>query len=119
MHERKQELRILQLEIIWNWMSLFPHSISRSSFRFNDLLSIYSSCLSPIECPNIQEKHHFMNSTVPKSLQEIQSLDQLKQKLVREKGITLIIVPCWWDKQLERFLSHSLGSSRPECFPNN
>jgi len=55
-----------------------------------------------------------MNATVPKPLQEIQNIDQLKRKLVREKGITLIIVPCWWDKQLERFSlppRHALPSS--------
>ena len=52
----------------------------------------------------VKEKQHylkdsaFMNTT----LEEIRHRDKLKRELTSKNGITLIIVPCWWDKQLER-----------------
>jgi hypothetical protein len=27
----------------------------------------------------------------------VKAIDQLKQQLATEKGITLIPIPCWWD----------------------
>jgi len=51
----------------------------------------------------LQERHHYVNLDWHyKPLDLIQSRDSEKLKLVKEKGITLIVVPCWWDGKEER-----------------
>ena len=47
-----------------------------------------------------------------KTAGEIQSLDELKQQLATEKGITLIPIPFWWDGTKSRYYSLS-----PSSFP--
>jgi len=37
-----------------------------------------------------------------KTLSDVISRDKLKQDLALKSGITLISVPCWWDKRVER-----------------
>lgn len=37
-------------------------------------------------------------------VEEVKKRDNMKMKLAKEKGMTLIIVPCWWDGRLERFV---------------
>ena len=52
----------------------------------------------------MQERHHYVTETAyaNKSLDRIVSRDKLKQKLAAEGGLTLIIVPCWWDNRIDR-----------------
>ena len=44
-------------------------------------------------------------------LESVISKDQAKIKLARDKGITLIIVPYWWDRKRERYYLSSCGQS--------
>jgi len=37
----------------------------------------------------------------PTTVEAQQHRDKLKQDLAREKGITLITIPCWWDNRIE------------------
>jgi len=48
---------------------------------------------------------------VPTPLQPLQERDLLKQQLAKEKDLTLISVPFWWDGKEERYLSpfHFIG----------
>jgi len=39
-----------------------------------------------------------------RSLEEIKSSDTVKKQLAKEKGITLIPIPCWWDGTKSRYL---------------
>jgi len=52
----------------------------------------------------LQERHHYLKDTSYSntSLEGVQKRDRLKQELASKNGITLIIVPCWWDNQVER-----------------
>jgi len=34
-----------------------------------------------------------------------QSRDLMKRQLATEKGITLVVIPCWWDCKIERLVS--------------
>ena len=40
---------------------------------------------------------------VPTPLQPLQERDLLKQQLAKEKDLTLISVPFWWDGKEERY----------------
>ena len=53
---------------------------------------------------SLKERHHYIKDTAysNKSLESIQERDKQKQELVASHGITLVIVPCWWDTQIER-----------------
>lgn len=48
-----------------------------------------------------------------KEVEEVRSVDSIKQQLAKEKGITLLIVPCWWDGKEDRLvmLSNIIGIS--------
>ena len=35
------------------------------------------------------------------------ALDAQKVALAKDKGITLIVIPCWWDGTQERYLPHT------------
>jgi len=37
-----------------------------------------------------------------KELKEITTLDTIKQQLAKERGISLITIPCWWDGREDR-----------------
>ena len=53
----------------------------------------------------MKERHHYVtvhNKNLYQSLGDVKKRDELKQQLVREKGITLITVPFWWDGKEER-----------------
>jgi len=55
---------------------------------------------------HIQEKQHFLRgNSFNSALESQQQRDQLKQELASKNGITLIVIPCWWDKQVERCIS--------------
>ncbi len=43
------------------------------------------------------KSHYFVVDLYNRIAGEVQSLDQLKQQLATEKGITLIPIPFWWD----------------------
>src|SRR5258706_199203 len=71
---------------------------------------IVSSPSLPLHCSNqpsslpLQEQHHYGTTGYSNDpLAAIQQRDELKHQLVREKGITLIIVPWWWDGQEHRY----------------
>lgn len=40
-----------------------------------------------------------------KPVEHEQNRDIAKKDLVAQKGITLIVVPCWWDGKIDRYLS--------------
>jgi len=75
----------------------------------------------PLSWPSIshtillmQERQHFLKANeFQSSFESQQQRDQLKQELASKSGITLIVIPCWWDKQIERycFLINDLISS--------
>lgn len=47
--------------------------------------------------------HHYAEAdTFGASLATVRHRDAMKLKLAQEKGITIIVIPCWWDAQLER-----------------
>lgn len=51
-----------------------------------------------------QEKHHYTSSdSAYKPLAELKDRDRKKKAAALAKGITLIIVPCWWDGGIDRF----------------
>jgi len=72
------------------------------AFEFQVRILIYFWILFSNQSP--KERHHYLKVTSYSdvSLEEIKDRDKLKQTLVAQKGITLITVPCWWDRQRER-----------------
>lgn len=53
---------------------------------------------------HIQEQHHYISvGHIYRPHEELQKRDEVKSKLAKEAGITLIIVPCWWDQRKERY----------------
>ena len=66
----------------------------------------------------LQEEQHYVQK--PKyaagTLEELQQRDKQKLELAKEKGITVIVVPFWWDGTLGRYaiLFSSLVSQRYE-----
>ena len=63
------------------------------SFAFLLFLIQLSSFSNPI----CQDKSHYIDVGYNRSLEEIKSSDKVKRQLAKEKGITLIPIPCWWD----------------------
>ena len=63
----------------------------------------------------MQERHHYLKGTqyTNKSLEEIQGTDKLKQGLASKHGITLVVIPCWWDNQIGS-LAATIKLQRPE-----
>ena len=52
-----------------------------------------------------QERHHYLSApTTYRPVKETEERDKRKKELAREKTITLIIVPFWWDGQVNRYL---------------
>jgi len=39
-------------------------------------------------------------------LEEIRASDAIKVVMAKAKGISLIVVPCWWDGQASRFIPY-------------
>jgi hypothetical protein len=51
----------------------------------------------------LKEKHHYTSTEwVYFPLHVTQQRDEMKRNLARAKGISLIIVPCWWDGKSAR-----------------
>jgi len=51
-----------------------------------------------------QERHHYTTSDyVYKPVEDEKRRDSAKRNLVAEKGITLVVVPCWWDGKVDRY----------------
>ena len=44
-----------------------------------------------------------METFSDRPLETIQSRDAAKREAARQKGLTLIAVPCWWDYKVERY----------------
>jgi len=42
------------------------------------------------------------DKSYPHPIEMIQASDALKKQLAAEKGISLVIVPCWWDGTRDR-----------------
>ena len=47
-----------------------------------------------------QEAHHYTSKDQP--VETVQERDTLKQALAKDKGITLVTIPFWWDGKLSR-----------------
>ena len=74
----------------------------RLAFEFQVHSSVHLFLLI-LYCSREQERHHYITSQysyVP--VQVYKDRDQTKRSLAAQKGITLIIVPCWWDGAKER-----------------
>jgi len=48
-----------------------------------------------------------------KNLEDIKQRDQHKLQLASEAGITVVVVPFWWDRMADRYVSSSLPSPSP------
>jgi len=74
------------------------------AFEFQVSYLIYQPNLTRLFLYAMKERQHYTRdnvfSIIP--LAEQQGRDKMKQELTSKNGITLIIVPCWWDRQLER-----------------
>lgn len=79
-----------------------------------EFLSI-SSSLSTLFCPFLlmyqltlffpKEQHHYVSSGYTyKPLESFQEIDNLKRELAKQKQITLVVIPCWWDGKDERYV---------------
>jgi hypothetical protein len=61
------------------------------------------------------EQHHYIQAAyVNKPLEEIKERDQLKLDLANHLGITLIIIPCWWDRTAESLIA-TIKKIRPDA----
>ena len=50
-----------------------------------------------------QDIHHYRGTQyVYQPLESFKQRDQQKKELAKEKGITLVVIPCWWDGKPER-----------------
>eukprot|EP00026_Physarum_polycephalum_P001147 Phypoly_transcript_01148.p1 GENE.Phypoly_transcript_01148~~Phypoly_transcript_01148.p1 ORF type:complete len:746 (+),score=87.76 Phypoly_transcript_01148:82-2319(+) len=68
-------------------------------------------------CFEFQDSYHYVATWYSHSpLDTIQNKDILKFALVRERGETLVIVPCWWDGD-EGSLKATLHAQRPDIVP--
>lgn len=53
--------------------------------------------------PSPQDIHHYRSADYAyQPLERYQERDEKKRILATEKGITLVLVPCWWDGRTER-----------------
>ena len=74
----------------------------RLAFEYQVSLSVVYGLFIQV-LPLLQDQHHYLplaNSSAP--LELFRERDEVKTKLAAEKGITLIVVPCWWDRSKER-----------------
>jgi len=63
---------------------------------------LYVSAYSSLPLLSKERHHYLKESSFPRPLDETKGRDSLKKDLATKAGLTLIIVPCWWDKQLGR-----------------
>lgn len=50
-----------------------------------------------------QDMHHYASGNlVHKPVSVVTDRDRRKKEIAREKGITLIAVPCWWNGSTDR-----------------
>ena len=51
----------------------------------------------------LQEMHHYTHTEYSfNTLEAIHRRDAMKKEQALSKGITLIIIPCWWDRTRSR-----------------
>ena len=51
----------------------------------------------------LKERHHYISTNYNYTpLEKIAEKDKVKEEAARAKGLTLIVVPCWWDGTVER-----------------
>jgi hypothetical protein len=110
----RQALQSLAQRII---RGLFPSMDIQSNVR-----SVLPSLEIDIFIPQIKlgfeynESHHYFTSHYGKlTLLEYQEKDQRKKERMREKGITLITIPFWWDFKQERYIVAHLLVSSADC----
>eukprot|EP00026_Physarum_polycephalum_P003327 Phypoly_transcript_03337.p1 GENE.Phypoly_transcript_03337~~Phypoly_transcript_03337.p1 ORF type:complete len:777 (+),score=98.56 Phypoly_transcript_03337:66-2333(+) len=61
-----------------------------------------------------QDPHHYGSATyAPRSFEEIKRNDEIKIKIMKDRGETLIAIPFWWDGQLESLIE-TIRKRRPE-----
>eukprot|EP00026_Physarum_polycephalum_P002849 Phypoly_transcript_02858.p1 GENE.Phypoly_transcript_02858~~Phypoly_transcript_02858.p1 ORF type:complete len:442 (+),score=48.85 Phypoly_transcript_02858:287-1612(+) len=67
-------------------------------------------------CFEFQDPYHYVTTWYSHNpIVAIQSVDNTKNELIRLKHDTLVIVPCWWDGNIES-LCASIWFHRPELF---
>jgi hypothetical protein len=58
--------------------------------------------------------HKYLQNQAP--IEERKRMDQIKEKLCKEAGISLIKIPFWWDRK-QSSLAATIHSQRPDLFP--
>eukprot|EP00026_Physarum_polycephalum_P000419 Phypoly_transcript_00420.p1 GENE.Phypoly_transcript_00420~~Phypoly_transcript_00420.p1 ORF type:complete len:1013 (+),score=147.72 Phypoly_transcript_00420:21-3059(+) len=65
-----------------------------------------------------QDPHHYVTAWYSyTSVATVQRRDDFKFKIAKEKGVSLVIVPCWWDGKLESLIA-SIHQIRPDILRN-
>lgn len=60
--------------------------------------------MKPLYISEQKERHHYMPTQYTyEPLEEIIARDKAKIELAKANSISLIVVPCWWDGQKERY----------------
>jgi len=62
-------------------------------------------------------EYHYQFVPIHDDIAKVQQRDQSKQEICKSRGISLIVIPFWWDKYLES-LSHTIHKYRPDIIPN-
>jgi len=78
----------------------FEFQVSYSSLSF--LLLYILAAAHAVVC--LQERHHYttVDRYATRTLESVQKRDEAKKEAATQKGITLVVVPCWWDYRIER-----------------
>ena len=99
------DLFLPSLHLAFEYQVFTPNSIFLSiSFPLSyHIIKYYAESTN-----NTKDKSHYVDvDNFNSSVARAQSLDQLKQQLATEKGITLIPIPCWWDGTKSRYFLSS------------
>lgn len=107
MRERKQASLIRRRGIILSWICSFLPFIwpSNSRYGFYHFEFLITGTLCNDRCfPHLKERHHYtkVDHYASRTLEKVRKHDELKRDLAKQKGITLTVVPCWWDYRTER-----------------
>ena len=110
-----------------SWISSFLPLILHLSIKFvyfpssTAFLSFSLSCFSVVlfflfltnkyfNSKNKDKSHYIGIESYNRTIEQIKEIDHVKRQLAKDKGITLIPVPCWWDGTKSRYQSHFLRS---------
>lgn len=65
----------------------------------------------------MQEKHHYVSTELTYGASGIlKRKDDVKEELAFQRGITLVIVPCWWDGTEPGYVLAILSKSTDSIF---